>query len=88
MAPNQKKGTQGGTPEQHADAGRQSHKNDANKQFGSGAGSRSGAQEDTLAEGRQGKREGNKQSVSGTRGGTPEQHAAAGRQSHKNDAKK
>jgi hypothetical protein len=29
------KGVQGGTPEQHAEAGRQSHKNDGNKQSGS-----------------------------------------------------
>jgi hypothetical protein len=42
MASNQKR-TQGGTPEQHAEAGRQSHKNDGNKQSaGSGSGSRSG----------------------------------------------
>ncbi|MFP5391366.1 MAG: hypothetical protein ACLGI6_07465 [Gammaproteobacteria bacterium] len=45
MASNNKsgKGTQGGTPEQHAEAGRQSHKNDGNKQSGSGSGSRSGS---------------------------------------------
>ncbi len=35
-------GNQGGTREQHAEAGRQSHKNDGNKQSGSaGSGSRS-----------------------------------------------
>ena len=35
--------TRGGTPEQHAEAGRQSHKNDGNKQSSSsGSGSRSG----------------------------------------------
>ncbi|MBD8530178.1 MULTISPECIES: hypothetical protein [unclassified Massilia] len=72
MASNQKKGKQGGTPEQHAEAGRQSHKNDANKQSGSGSGSRSGssgssasrsgAQEENLELGRQG---GNKQSGAG-----------------------
>ena len=73
MASNQNKGTQGGTPEQHAAAGRQSHKNDANKQSVSGSGSRSGS---TAGSG------------AGTRGGTPEQHAAAGRQSHKNDGNK
>lgn len=76
MASNQKKGKQGGTPEQHAEAGRQSHKNDANKQSGSGSGSRSGssagsgsrsgAQEENLEMGRQGKSEGNKQSGSGS----------------------
>jgi hypothetical protein len=36
------KGTQGGSSAQHAEAGRQSHKNDGNKQSGSGSGSRSG----------------------------------------------
>jgi hypothetical protein len=37
------KGTQGGTPEQHAKAGSQSHKNDGNKQSGAaGSGSKSG----------------------------------------------
>lgn len=35
------KGTQGGTPEQHAEAGRQSHKNDGSRQS-SGGGSKSG----------------------------------------------
>ena len=42
MASNQKR-TQGGTPEQHAQAGRQSHKNDGNKQSDAGSVSRSGA---------------------------------------------
>jgi hypothetical protein len=37
------KSTRGGTPEQHAEAGRQSHKNDGNKQSASGSGSRSGS---------------------------------------------
>ena len=89
MATNQKR-TQGGTPEQHAEAGRQSHKNDANKgsgsgsgaskQSGSGSGSRSGASSGS------GSGSGNTAgSGAGTRGGTPEQHAEAGRQSHKND---
>jgi hypothetical protein len=37
-------GTRGGTPEQHAEAGRQSHKNDGNSQSGgSGGGSGGGA---------------------------------------------
>ena len=31
-------GTRGGTPEQHSEAGRQSHKNDGNQQSGSGTG--------------------------------------------------
>jgi hypothetical protein len=47
MANNSKSGTRGGTPEQHAEAGRQSHKNDANKQSGSGSGSRSGSSSGT-----------------------------------------
>jgi hypothetical protein len=43
MASNkQSAGKQGGTPEQHAKAGSQSHKNDGNKQSGSGSGSKSG----------------------------------------------
>lgn len=75
MASNQNKGTQGGTPEQHAAAGRQSHKNDANKQSGSGSGSRSGSgagtrggtPEQHAAAGRQShKNDGNKQSGSGS----------------------
>jgi hypothetical protein len=37
------KSTRGGTPEQHAEAGRQSHKNDGNKQSASSSGSRSGS---------------------------------------------
>jgi len=32
-------GTRGGTPEQHAEAGRQSHKNDGNRQSGAGGNS-------------------------------------------------
>src|SRR5205823_2755286 len=95
--------TRGGTPEQHAAAGRQSHKNDGNKQSASsGSGSRSGGgtqggtHEQHVKAGQQShKNDGNKQSgsgsgsrsSSGTRGGTPEQHAEAGRQSHKNDKK-
>jgi hypothetical protein len=75
-------GVQGGTPEQHAEAGRQSHKNDASRQSG-GAGSGGPA-----VGGASGGRSGSSGSASGTRGGTPEQHAEAGRQSHKNDGKK
>lgn len=43
--PGSKSGTQGGTHEQHVEAGRQSHKNDGNKQSssaGSSSGSKSG----------------------------------------------
>jgi hypothetical protein len=75
-------GVQGGTPEQHAEAGRQSHKNDASRQSG-GAGSGGPA-----TGGASGGRSGSSGSASGTRGGTPEQHTEAGRQSHKNDGKK
>jgi hypothetical protein len=84
MNSNQKSGVQGGTPEQHAEAGRQSHKNDANRQSGN-AGSASGGSD---AGGASGGRSVSSGSASGTRGGTPEQHAEAGRQSHKNDGKK
>jgi hypothetical protein len=42
MASNKQGGTQGGSHEQHVKAGQQSHKNDGNKQSGSGSGSRSG----------------------------------------------
>lgn len=77
-------GVQGGTPEQHAEAGRQSHKNDASRQSGN-AGSASGGSD---AGGATGGRSVSSGSGSGTRGGTPEQHAEAGRQSHKNDGKK
>jgi hypothetical protein len=96
-------GNQGGTHEQHVEAGRQSHKNDGNQQSassgsGSGSGMRGGSREQHAEAGRQShKNDGNKQSGSsgssgsgsgGTRGGTPEQHAEAGRQSHKNDNKR
>jgi hypothetical protein len=77
---NKQSGIQGGTPEQHAEAGRQSHKNDANRQSASSGGSGAG--------GASGGRSASSGSGSGTRGGTPEQHAEAGRQSHKNDGKK
>jgi hypothetical protein len=74
MANNNSKGTQGGSREQHAEAGRQSHKNDANKQSGSGSGSRSGGSggtrggtpEQHAEAGRQShKNDGNKQSGGG-----------------------
>lgn len=38
------KGTQGGSREQHAEAGRQSHKNDDKKSGGQGSASKSGGQ--------------------------------------------
>ena len=98
MATNQKSsgnnkqsgGVQGGTPEQHAEAGRQSHKNDGksgSKQSASqGSGSKQSSEKGSGS--KQSGSQGSGGSGSGTRGGTPEQHAAAGRQSHKNDAKK
>lgn len=108
MASNQKSsdnnkqsgGVQGGTPEQHAEAGRQSHKNDGNsgsKQSGSqGSGSKQSASQGSSSKQSDSQGAGSKQSGAqgsggstggGTRGGTPEQHAEAGRQSHKNDKK-
>ena len=87
---NKQPGTQGGTPEQHAEAGRQSHKNDANRQsgdLGSAAGTRADPGGSGMGEA-SGGRSVSSGSGSGTRGGTPEQHAEAGRQSHKNDGKK
>ena len=60
---NAQPGKQGGTPEQHAEAGRQSHKNDGIKQSGtagsssrsagSGSGSRGGSPEQHAEAGRQ-----------------------------------
>jgi hypothetical protein len=70
---NAQPGKQGGTPEQHAEAGRQSHKNDASKQSGaagsssrsSGGGTRGGTPEQHAEAGRQShKNDGNKQSGS------------------------
>jgi hypothetical protein len=75
MAKKSKSGHQGGTHEQHVKAGQQSHKNDGNKQSGSGSGSlsggsagtRGGTPEQHAAAGRQShKNDGNKQSASGS----------------------
>ena len=91
-------GTQGGTPEQHAEAGRQSHKND-DQSSSSGSGSKSGgSKSDSSSSGSSNSGSGNSGSGSsgsgssgsgsksgGTQGGSSEQHAEAGRQSHKND---
>ena len=59
------KGTQGGTPEQHAEAGRQSHKNDGSRQSGaqgsgSGSGTRGGTPEQHAEAGRQSHKNDNK----------------------------
>lgn len=67
-----KSGKQGGTPDQHAEAGRQSHKNSDSSQSGT-SDNRGGS--DSSGSGSSG---------SGSRGGTHEQHVEAGRQSHKN----
>jgi len=81
-------GNQGGTHEQHVNAGRQSHKNDASRQSDTPSNQQSGRQSSGS---QQSERQSSGSQQSGSRsgacvqGGTPEQHAAAGRQSHKND---
>ena len=102
MTSNQNKtpraGNQGGTHEQHVQAGRQSHKNDASRQSDSPSNQQSGNQSSGSQQSgnqsnssQQSGRQSNQSQQSGARsgagvqGGTPEQHAAAGRQSHKND---
>ena len=91
-------GKQGGTHEQHVEAGRQSHKNSGSQDaseagnIGSGGGASGNRQSDS------GTDTSSKQSASrssgsdsdsaagsrsGTQGGTREQHVEAGRQSHK-----
>lgn len=96
MASNQRNsaarpGNQGGTHEQHVQAGRQSHKNDASRQSDSlsnqQSGSRSGQSEQSGSRSESNLQSGSR-SGAGLQGGTPEQHAAAGRQSHKNDKKR
>ena len=55
--------TRGGSPEQHAEAGRQSHKNDDNKQSGSsgsGGATRGGSPEQHAEAGRQSHKNDNK----------------------------
>ena len=74
--------TQGGTHEQHVEAGRQSHKNSDAGNQSSAAGNSSARQSVSGQSG-----SGNSQSASkgtSTQGGTHEQHVEAGRQSHKN----
>jgi hypothetical protein len=98
MASNQPKsaarpGNQGGTHEQHVQAGRQSHKNDASRQSDAPSNQQSGSRAGQSEQSGSGSRSGESvQSGSrpgaGVQGGTPEQHAAAGRQSHKNDKKR
>jgi len=85
MTSNQNKasrpGNQGGSHQQHVEAGRQSHKNDASRQSDSLSNQQSGS-------GSGGSAQSGSRSGAGVQGGTPEQHAAAGRQSHKNDKKR
>jgi len=76
-------GNQGGSHQQHVEAGRQSHKNDASRQSDSLSNQQSGSGSGGSAQSGSGSRSG-----TGVQGGTPEQHAAAGRQSHKNDKKR
>jgi len=87
MTSNQNKasrpGNQGGSHQQHVEAGRQSHKNDASRQSDSLSNQQSGSGSGGSAQSGSGSRSG-----AGVQGGTPEQHAAAGRQSHKNDKKR
>lgn len=98
-ATNRSAGKQGGTPEQHAEAGRQSHKSRTSQGTGSG---RSTSGSDTASGNRQsesggkgasggqsGSKSGSTDNASesrsgGIQGGTHEQHVEAGRQSHKN----
>lgn len=87
MTSNQNKasrpGNQGGSHQQHVEAGRQSHKNDASRQSDSLSNQQSGSGSGQSAQSGSGSRSGAR-----AQGGTPEQHAAAGRQSHKNDKKR
>ena len=91
MVSNQNKasrpGNQGGSHQQHVEAGRQSHKNDASRQSDSLSNQQSGSGSGGSAQSGSGLRSGSG-SGAGVQGGTPEQHAAAGRQSHKNDKKR
>jgi hypothetical protein len=80
--------TRGGSSEQHAEAGRQSHKNEDQKGGGTGAGTRGGSSAQHAEAGRQSHKNDDEKgggSGGGTRGGSSEQHAKAGRESHKND---
>lgn len=93
MVSNQNKasrpGNQGGSHQQHVEAGRQSHKNDASRQSDSLSNQQSGSGSGGSAQSGSGSRSGSGSgSGAGVQGGTPEQHAAAGRQSHKNDKKR
>ncbi len=78
-------GTQGGTHEQHVDAGRQSHKNDEVNQSSSGSGSSKQSDSSTSSRSSTGSKSGTGSRSGTSQSGTHEQHVDAGRQSHKND---
>jgi general stress protein YciG len=71
----QRRSMRGGTPEQHAEAGRQSHKNDEQSEERNQDRSQKGSSQNRESDLRDGEK---------TRGGSSEQHVEAGRQSHKN----
>lgn len=82
----------GGTSEQHAEAGRQSHKNDAknttSKSSSGGSGNRSSSSSSRSSSG--GSASSNRNAPTGSGQGwhgDSKGHAEAGRQSHKNDDK-
>lgn len=96
-----KPGVQGGSHEQHVEAGRQSHKNDSGNKQSDNKQSDSKQSDHKQSDNKQAGGAGTKQSgagnansgntgskqstAGGTRAGSPEQHAEAGRHSHKND---
>ena len=75
--------TRGGTPEQHAKAGEQSHKNTSGGgSKGSGGDSKSG--DESKSGGSKSGGDSKSGGEKGTQGGSHEQHVKAGEQSHKN----
>ena len=80
-------GKQGGTHQQHVEAGRQSHKNSGDQSATDAGNSGTGGGNRQSDSGGSGSGTSGKQSSSrsgDTQGGTREQHVEAGRQSHKN----
>ena len=81
--------TRGGTPEQHAKAGQQSHKSTSTgSSSGEHSGTQGGSHEQHVKAGEQshkstGSGSSSSGEHSGTQGGTHEQHVKAGEQSHK-----
>ena len=81
--------TRGGTPEQHAKAGQQSHKSTSTgSSSGEHSGTQGGSHEQHVKAGEQSHKSTGSGSSSGehsgTQGGSHEQHVKAGEQSHKN----